>query len=54
MPGKIFFVATTQINIRVEADTIQKAKALQLNMSAICSEALREAVKSHATPNPYY
>ena len=54
MPGKIFFVETTQINIRVEVDTIEKAKNLKLNVSAICREALLEAVKPHATPNYYY
>ena len=54
MPGKIFFVEITQINIRVEVDTIEKAKKLQLNVSAICREALREAVKSHVTPIHYY
>ena len=54
MPDKIFFVETTQINVRVEAVVIKKAKELKLNVSAICREALLEAVKPYANDTHYY
>ena len=54
MPDKIFFAETTQINIRVEAYVIKRAKELKLNVSAICREALLEAVKPYANDTHYY
>ena len=55
MPGKIFFVETTQINVRVEAEVINRAKRLKLNLSAICREALLQAVMAKsAEEQPHY
>lgn len=40
----------TNVMIRIDADAVQSAKALDLNISRICEEALTQAVEEEARP----
>jgi len=44
------FHMKTNVMIRIDEETVQKAKALDLNISKICEEALDNAVKEEIQP----